>query len=131
MIVSRLPERGKIFEEDIVSDKSERFMLAEIMREKILLKFDKEIPHGVAVVINEFREREDGGIVDVSLDIVCRKAESQGDSDRKTGKGAERGLLLRARRDGEVFGEKGISHHIRQGGGALAGFGQNDRRAGL
>ena len=72
-IVSLLPEGGKVIEDDIVSDKSEKFMLAEIMREKILLKFDKEIPHGVAVVINKF-ERGANGVFDVNLDIVCEKA---------------------------------------------------------
>ena len=59
--------------DDIVSDKSEKFMIAEIMREKILLKFDKEIPHGVAVVINTF-ELKENGVYDVNLDIVCEKA---------------------------------------------------------
>ena len=58
--------------EDIVSDKSEKFMLAEIMREKILLKFDKEVPHGIAVVINKF-ERMENGVFDVNLDIICEK----------------------------------------------------------
>ena len=71
-IVDRLPEGERVIEEDIVSDKSERFMLAEIMREKILLKFDKEIPHGVAVVINVF-EKQDNGVYDINLDIVCEK----------------------------------------------------------
>lgn len=71
-IVDKLPEGGKVIEDDIVSDKSERFMLAEIMREKILLKFDKEIPHGVAVVINTF-ERKENGVYDVNLDIICEK----------------------------------------------------------
>ena len=72
-IVGLLPEGGKVIEDDIVSDKSEKFMLAEIMREKILLKFDKEIPHGVAVIINKF-ERGENGVYDVNLDIVCEKA---------------------------------------------------------
>ncbi|MDE7159122.1 MAG: GTPase Era, partial [Clostridiales bacterium] len=40
-----LPEGEKLFEQDIVSDRSEKFMIAEIMREKILLKYEKEIPH--------------------------------------------------------------------------------------
>ncbi len=71
-IASRLPEGEKVIGEDIVSDKSERFMLAEIMREKILLKFDKEIPHGVAVIINTF-EKGENGVYDISLDIVCEK----------------------------------------------------------
>ena len=72
-IAHMLPEGGKVIEDDIVSDKSEKFMLAEIMREKILLKFDKEIPHGVAIVINKF-ERGENGVYDVNLDIVCEKA---------------------------------------------------------
>lgn len=63
---------GKIFEDDVISDKSERFMLAEIMREKMLLKYDREIPHGVAVIVNKFEERPNS-IVDVDLDIVCEK----------------------------------------------------------
>ena len=68
-----LPEGEKIFEQDIVSDRSEKFMLAEIMREKILLRFDQEIPHGVAVVINEFKQN-DNGVYEVNLDIVCEKS---------------------------------------------------------
>lgn len=71
-IVDKLPEGDKVIEDDIVSDKSERFMLAEIMREKILLKFDKEIPHGVAVVINTF-EKQENGVYDINLDIICEK----------------------------------------------------------
>lgn len=72
-LISFMPEGGKVFEEEIVSDKSERFMIAEIMREKILLKYDKEIPHGVAVVVNIFRLGENG-VYEVNLDIVCEKA---------------------------------------------------------
>jgi len=73
VITSLLPEGEKIFGDDVISDRSERFMISEIMREKILLKFDKEIPHGVAIILNEFKLREDGKIYDVSLDIVCEK----------------------------------------------------------
>ena len=69
-----LPEGEKLFEEDIISDRSEKFMISEIMREKILLKFGAEIPHGVAVVVNEFSLREDGRVYDISLDIICEKA---------------------------------------------------------
>ncbi len=73
VILSRLPDGEKLFEQDIVSDRSVRFMIGEIVREKILLKFDKEIPHGVAVIINEFKEREDKKVYNVSVDIVCEK----------------------------------------------------------
>ena len=69
-----LPEGEKLFEEDIISDRSEKFMISEIMREKILLKFGAEIPHGVAVIVNEFALREDGRVYDISLDIICEKA---------------------------------------------------------
>ena len=71
-IVKLLPEQDKLFPDDIVSDKSERFMVSELMREKILLKYDKEIPHGIAIVVNKF-ERQENGTYDVNLDIVCEK----------------------------------------------------------
>ena len=72
-LVQQMPVQEKVFEEDIVSDKSEKFMIAEIMREKILLKYDKEIPHGIAIVINTFA-RQDNGVYEINLDIVCEKA---------------------------------------------------------
>lgn len=73
VIVSKLPEGEKLFEQDIISDRSEKFMISELMREKILLKFDKEIPHGVAIIVNQFELRENKKIYDISLDIVCEK----------------------------------------------------------
>ena len=74
VVEKMLPEGEKLFEEDIISDRSEKFMISEIMREKILLKFGAEIPHGVAVIVNEFALREDGRVYDISLDIICEKA---------------------------------------------------------
>lgn len=71
-LASRMPEGEKVFEREIVSDKSERFMIAEIMREKILLKYDKEIPHGIAIVVNTFG-LGDNGVYEINLDIVCEK----------------------------------------------------------
>ncbi len=73
VITEKLPEGEKLFEQDIVSDRSEKFMISEIMREKILLKFDKEIPHGVAIIVNKFEKRQDKNLYDISLDIVCEK----------------------------------------------------------
>ncbi len=72
ILKENLPDGEPLITEDIISDKSEKFMIAEIMREKILLKYDKEIPHGVAIVINEFSRRENGSYY-VNLDIVCEK----------------------------------------------------------
>lgn len=71
-LVCRLPEGEPIYTDDIISDRSEKFMIAEIMREKILLKYDKEIPHGVAIIINTF-EKLPNGVYDINLDIVCEK----------------------------------------------------------
>ena len=71
-IAALLHEGEPLFPEDVVSDRSEKFMIAEIMREKILLKFDQEIPHGVAIVINTF-EKQENGVFDINLDIVCEK----------------------------------------------------------
>ncbi len=72
-LAEKMPEGHRVISEDIVSDKSEKFMIAEIMREKILLKFDEEIPHGIAIVVNAF-ERKDNGTYDINLDIICEKA---------------------------------------------------------
>lgn len=73
VLVDKLPKGEKIFEQDIISDRSEKFMVSEIMREKILLKFDKEIPHGVAIIVNKFALAEGGNMYEISLDIVCEK----------------------------------------------------------
>ena len=74
VIKSKLADGDKLFEEDIISDRSEKFMISEILREKILLKTDKEIPHGVAITVNKFALRPDGSCYDISLDIICERA---------------------------------------------------------
>lgn len=102
VILSKLPEAEKIFEQDIISDRSEKFMVSEIMREKILLKFDKEIPHGVAIIINEFRLRENGKTYDISLDIVCEKPNHKAILIGKGGKAIKEVSSL-AREDMEKF----------------------------
>lgn len=100
-LVKQMPEGEKVFEQDIVSDKSERFMIAEIMREKILLKFDKEIPHGIAIVINTFA-RQDNGVYEVNLDIVCERANHKAILIGKQGK-AIKEVSSFARQDMEKF----------------------------
>ncbi len=100
-LIEQMPEGDKVFEEDIVSDKSERFMIAEIMREKILLKFDKEIPHGIAIVINQF-ERNENGIYEINLDIICERANHKAILIGKQGK-AIKEVSSFARQDMEKF----------------------------
>ncbi len=100
-IYERLPEGDKIFTQEIVSDRSEKFMISEIMREKILLKYDQEIPHGVAIVINEFK-RNDNGVYEVNLDIVCEKPNHKAILIGKQGK-ALKEVSSFARQDMEKF----------------------------
>ena len=100
-LAEQMPEGDKVFEEDIVSDKSEKFMISEIMREKILLKFDKEIPHGIAIVINTF-ERNDRGVYEINLDIVCERANHKAILIGKQGK-AIKEVSSFARQDMEKF----------------------------
>ena len=102
VIVDKLPEGEKIFEQDIISDRSEKFMISEIMREKILLKFDKEIPHGVAIIVNKFELRADKRVYDVNLDIVCEKPNHKAILIGKQGS-AIREVSSFARQDMEKF----------------------------
>lgn len=100
-IAALLPEGEPLFPEDVVSDRSEKFMIAEIMREKILLKFDQEIPHGVAIVINTF-ERQKNGVFDINLDIVCEKPNHKAILIGKQGR-ALKEVASFARQDMEKF----------------------------
>ena len=100
-LAAQMPVGEKVFMEDIVSDKSERFMISEIMREKILLKFDKEIPHGIAIVINNF-ELQENGVYDINLDIVCERANHKAILIGKQGK-AIKEVSSFARQDMEKF----------------------------
>ena len=101
-IAALLPEGEPLFPENVLSDKSEKFMIAEIMREKILLQYDKEIPHGVAVLVNKFQKREEGDIYDVDLDIICEKANHKAILIGRQGK-ALKETLSRARKGMESF----------------------------
>ena len=66
-----------LFPEDMVSDQPERQIAAEIIREKLLMLLDKEVPHGIAVEIEKFSEREEG-ITDISAVIYCEKKSHKG-----------------------------------------------------
>lgn len=70
-------EGPQLFPEDMVTDQPERQIIAEIVREKLLLSLDREIPHGTAVEITKFSER-DNGIIDVDVTIYCEKASHKG-----------------------------------------------------
>jgi len=72
-----LPEGPQLFPEDMTSDQPERQMMAEILREKLLLSLDKEIPHGTAVEITRFVERDDE-VIEVEATIYCEKNSHKG-----------------------------------------------------
>ncbi len=66
-----------LFPEDTTTDQPERQVMAEIIREKLLWCLDREIPHGTAVEITKFSER-DNGIIDIDATIYCEKASHKG-----------------------------------------------------
>lgn len=68
-----LPEGPKYFPDDMITDQPERFIIAEIIREKALLNLDEEVPHGIVVEIESIKKREDKDIIDVYANIYCEK----------------------------------------------------------
>ncbi len=72
-----IPEGDALFPEDMVSDQPEKQMVAEIIREKLLRLLNHEIPHGTAVEITRFTER-DNGIIDVVATIYCERESHKG-----------------------------------------------------
>ena len=77
LLAQFLPEGPQLFPDDMVTDQPERQVCAEIIREKLLLCLDKEIPHGTAVEITRFSER-DNEIIDLDATIYCEKASHKG-----------------------------------------------------
>lgn len=104
-IIELLPESPNYFDKDQLTDKPSRFIVSEILREKILLYYDKEIPYSTEVVVNEFHEEDK--IIHISATIYV---------ERESQKGiiiGHRGIALRkvgmeARRDIERFFNKKV-----------------------
>jgi len=70
-------EGPHLFPEDMITDQPECQICAELLREKLLRTLDKEIPHGTAVEINRFKERDDG-LVEIEATIYCEKESHKG-----------------------------------------------------
>lgn len=85
-IIKRLPEGPMYFPENITTDVSERFVVSEFIREKILELTADEVPHGTAVEVESMREREAGGIIDIEANIYCEKDSHKGIIIGKQGK---------------------------------------------
>ena len=70
-------EGPHLFPDDMITDQPERQICAELVREKLLTCLDKEIPHGTAVEVTKFSERDDG-IIDLEVTIYCEKDSHKG-----------------------------------------------------
>ena len=91
------------FDEDTLTDQSERVIVAEMIREKMLRLLDKEIPHGIAVSVEKMRTREDKpDIIDIDATIYCEKASHKGIIIGKSGSMLKR-IGKSAREDIESF----------------------------
>ena len=95
-------EGPQLFPDGMTTDQPDAQVCAEIVREKMLLCLDKEIPHGTAVEVTRFTEREDTGIIDLDVTIYCEKASHKGIIIGKHGDMLKRISSL-ARRDIEKF----------------------------
>ncbi len=73
LIVDKLPEGPQYFPEDMVTDQPEKFLISEIIREKILRNLDQEIPHGTAVEIVSMKKENDKNLVSIDATIYCEK----------------------------------------------------------
>lgn len=66
------------FEDDAFTDMPEKELVAEMVREKALLYLREEVPHGIAVVVDRFKERPDSDVIDIDVSIVCERKSHKG-----------------------------------------------------
>ncbi len=95
-------ESVHFFPDDTLTDQPERVLAGEIIREKMLLLLDKEVPHGIAVSIEKMRERSTGNIMDVEAIIYCERETHKGIIIGKKGDMLKK-ISSRARVDMENF----------------------------
>lgn len=95
-------ESVHFFPDDTLTDQPERVLAGEIIREKMLLLLDKEVPHGIAVSIEKMRERPSGDIMDVEATIYCERETHKGIIIGKKGDMLKK-ISSRARADMENF----------------------------
>ena len=128
-----LPEGDFIFPEDSLTDQPERQIASEVIREKILRTTNKEIPHGVAVVIESFKEDKRSGMITIRAEIYCEKASHKGILLGKGGETLKR-IGTYARQDIEkVLGTKvfldlwvKVKENWRDSTAAVSNFGYNN-----
>jgi len=77
-IVKYMPEGPKYFTEDIYTDMPEKFIISEIVREKILELTSEEVPHGTAVEVISMKERNNKDLIDIEATVYCEKDSHKG-----------------------------------------------------
>jgi GTP-binding protein Era len=104
-LLALLPESPPYFEKDALTDKSERFIISEIIREKILLTYQKEVPYSVEVTIDSFKEEET--IIRIAATIHVARESQKGILIGHKGEKLKR-VGIAARKEGEAFFGKQI-----------------------
>lgn len=104
-IVELLPEGNAYYSKEEFTDKSERFFVSEIVREKILLNYKKEIPYSVEVIVNSFKEDEK--IIRTQVDILVERDSQKGIIIGDKGAALKR-VGTMARKEMEAFFKKQI-----------------------
>lgn len=78
VIMKYLPHGPQFYDEDTITDQPERQIVAELIREKALRLLDEEIPHGIAVSVEQMKTRRHGHIVDIDATIICERDSHKG-----------------------------------------------------
>ena len=78
MIFKYLPYGPQFYDEDTITDQPERAIVAELIREKALHALDEEIPHGIAVYIDQMKQRKGQNFFDIDATIVCERDSHKG-----------------------------------------------------
>jgi GTP-binding protein Era len=123
-----LPESPPFFDKDSLTDKPARFFVTEIIREKILLNYEKEIPYSVEVVVEQFKEEEN--IIRINAVIYVERESQKGIIIGHGGKSLKR-VGIESRKDIELFFDKKVYLELfvkvekdwRSSEGKLKGFG--------
>lgn len=103
-------EGGHFFEDDALTDQSERALAAEMIREKLLRLTEKEVPHGTAVVVEKMKQRDDSGILDIDAVIYCERESHKGIIIGKRGEMLKK-ISTYARQDMERFFDCKVNLH--------------------
>lgn len=101
-IKKMLDEGPAYYDRDMITDKSERFIVSEIIREKALNNLNEEVPHGIAVRIDNFKQRDNKNLIDIDATIIVEKNSHK---EIVIGKGGSmvKQIGIEARKEIEVF----------------------------